>query len=86
MALIAGYPTEKLLVAIDHPHGLMLIDLSDWIRLGPGDRPLIRPLYLQVKDTGQRISIRRLPWRLRNTFIFRVAVKLRIAKTPWRLV
>lgn len=81
---VAGYEVDELSVTICHPFEDMLLPLSEWIARGPGSRPFLHPGQLIVEATGEKISVRRLPLRYRNTTFSRLLIVLRLLDDPWR--
>jgi len=74
--------TRREHVTIAHPHGEIEVSLSEWIRFGPGERPLARPIAAR-KSSGERLSMRAVPLRYRNTKLSRALIKAGLLENPW---
>ena len=75
--------TNKLSVAIDHPHGEIIVPMNTWIEQGPGERPLLAPSYLIYTETGEKLSLEYLPWKYRNSSLQRLLVRFGLMPNPW---
>lgn len=73
----------KIDVLIEHPHGDRRVPLEEWVRVGPGERRLLRPSGAVDRDTGQRLPVSVVPFRYRNTVLSRLFVRLRVLPPPW---
>jgi hypothetical protein len=74
---------EEIIVTIAHPHGDIEVSLGEWMRLGPGERPLVRPIAVR-KKTGEPLSISDIPLRYRNTALSRALIKAGLIENPWK--
>ena len=74
----------RLLVKLDHPHGTVEIPLEEWIRVGPGELPYLKPIAVRDVDTGRPLPMRVIPLRYRNTAFSRFLIRLGFLKEPWR--
>lgn len=52
-------------VVIDHPFGTLEMPLADWMRQGPGPRPLLRPVRCHTAD-GTPLPLSAIPLPYRN--------------------
>ena len=60
-----GIDPEDVLVTIAHPHGDLEVPLTEWIRRGPGPRPLLQLTSARRRSTGESIPLTDIddPWR-----------------------
>jgi len=77
-------PTDDILVIVDHPHGKLEIPLDQWIATGPGPRDRLRPIAAKSRKTGERLSLRVIPTRYRNTALTRTLIGLGLLSDPWK--
>jgi len=57
---------SDILVTVEHPFGTREIPLEQWIRQGPGLRPLVRPVAAKSATTGQSLPLTVIPLRYHN--------------------
>lgn len=81
---MAELDPEDILVTIAHPHGDVEVPLSEWIRIGPGPRPLVRPVAARRKSTGESVPLSAIPMQYRNTPFTRALIKARVLQDPWK--
>lgn len=75
---------EDILVTIAHPHGDVEVPLLEWIKTGPGPRPLVRPVAARRKSTGESIPLSAIPIQYRNTSFTRALIKIKAIQDPWK--
>jgi hypothetical protein len=75
---------EDILVTIAHPFGDVEVSLSEWIKTGPGPRPLVRPVAARRRSTGESIPLSAIPIKYRNTSFTRALIKARVLQDPWK--
>ncbi len=73
-------PFEVLLI---HPHGELWLPLKDWIHEGPGPRQLLHPVAARMADTHERLPLRIIPFRYRNTRLSRILISVGLLRNPW---
>ncbi len=71
-------------VLLSHPHGDRWILLSQWIRVGPGPRPLLRPSAARLAVSEESLPLRVIPLRYRNTAFSRFLVSVGFLRNPWK--
>ena len=79
-----GTNIEDVDVEIDHPHGIVRMPLTEWMKRGPGLRPLLMPARAYVAGNGPELPLRVVPLRYRNNFLSRLLIRLRLLSDPWR--
>ncbi|MFJ8039618.1 hypothetical protein ACIRBX_03770 [Kitasatospora sp. NPDC096147] len=52
---------SDVMVAIDHPFGECVVPLAEWLAIGPGPRPLVRPHRAWSRSTGRAVPLDLLP-------------------------
>ena len=70
-------------VFVAHPFGDAWISLDDWIRVGPGPRPLVAPTRARDRHSGAPLPMRVVPLRYRNNLVARALVRLGLVAKPW---
>jgi hypothetical protein len=56
----------NILVTVAHPFGAIEMSLDEWIRVGPGPRPLLTPISARSRMTGNPLPIDVVPIQYRN--------------------
>ena len=74
---------DEIKVLLRHPHGDIIVSLSEWIGVGPGNRPFISP-HKVIDKNGKELSKRVIPFKYRNNLLSRCMIKFRIIKNPWK--
>ncbi|KPL87058.1 hypothetical protein [Herpetosiphon geysericola] len=74
---------DQIMVIIEHPHGTIEAPLTEWMRIGPSSRPLLRPRAAYDQRTGASLPLSVIPLQYRNTFLSRLLVRLKVLPTPW---
>jgi hypothetical protein len=75
---------DDILVTLAHPHGDVEVPLAEWMRAGPGGRPLLQPVAARRASTGRPLPLRVIPLRYRNTGLARLLIRARLLPDPWR--
>ena len=76
-------PVTKLVVIVEHPHGMLEMPLEEWIENGPGDRNLLRPTAIR-RQSGERLPLTTIPLKYRNNVWSRLLISVGILADPWR--
>jgi hypothetical protein len=79
---MAEIDPEEIIVTVAHPHGDVEVSLGEWIRTGPGERPLVRPVAARTKS-GRRLSMSHIPLKYRNTRASRALIRAGFLEDPW---
>ena len=74
---------DDVLVVIGHPFGDLEVPLASWIAVGPGPRPLLRPVRARSRSTGQELPLSVVPLRFRNDEESRRAIAEGRIENPW---
>ena len=74
---------DDILVTLGHPHGDIEVPLAEWMRIGPGERPLVRPVAARRMSTGQPLPLRVIPLKYRNTGPARLLIRAGLLPDPW---
>ena len=74
---------ERILVHVRHPHGDQEIPLSEWMKAGPGERPLVRPSSARDASTGANLPMSVIPLPYRNNALSRFLIRLGFLRNPW---
>ena len=74
---------EDIIVVVGHPHQDIPVPLSEWIRVGPGPRPLVRPISAYSSSTGKPFPMSVVPIRFRNNVWSRILIKTGLFDDPW---
>lgn len=69
-------------VLLDHPHGSIWVPLEEWMRVGPGERPLLQPSAAR-RESGEALPLSVVPLRYRNTRWSRWLVATGWLERPW---
>jgi hypothetical protein len=80
---IMNHRQEDIEILILHPHGDLWVPLDEWIRNGPGPRPLLSPTAAREKDTQQSLPIEVIPMQYRNTEESRRLIEKGSLFDPW---
>lgn len=75
---------QDIIVTLAHPHGDVDTTLTQWMEIGPGPRPFVRPVAAREATTGASLPLTVVPLRYRNTALSRALIKMRVLKDPWR--
>lgn len=56
---------DDILVTVAHPWGDIEVAYPDWVRIGPGPRPLVQITSARRRSTGKPIPLAHIddPWR-----------------------
>ena len=76
--------TRDILLTVPHPFGDVETTLADWIRVGPGARPLLCPVGAKRASTGEPLPLRVVPLRYRNNGWSRLFIRLGVLADPWK--
>jgi len=74
---------DEIIVIISHPHGDVEVELSEWIKIGPGERPFLQPTSVKQKSTGKPMSLHIIPLKYRNNRLSRFLISLGLIENPW---
>jgi hypothetical protein len=74
---------EDILVAVGHPAGAAEIPLSEWIRIGPGTRPFVRPVRARCRRSGEELPLAVIPMAFRNDHTSRALIASGQIDAPW---
>jgi hypothetical protein len=74
---------EDILLVIPHNWGAAEMTLADWIKTGPGPRPLLQPTEARDRATGAKLRLSVIPLRYRNSKLSRWLVRLGLVPEPW---
>ncbi len=74
---------DEIKVLLQHPHGDIILSLSKWIEVGPGNRPLLSP-YKVFYENGNELSKNIIPFKYRNNFLSRFMIRLKLIENPWK--
>jgi len=75
--------TSQIIITLDHPYGIIEVELDEWIRVGPGQREFVQPISAHQKDSMKELPLRVIPLRYRNNIISRFLIRLGILSNPW---
>jgi hypothetical protein len=75
--------TDDLLVTIDHPFGRIEVPLTAWMAIGPGPRPLLHPIAVRSRSTGQQLPLTVIPLQYRNDEESRRLIADGTIESPW---
>jgi len=75
---------SDIMVVLEHPHGNVEVSLEEWISIGPGARPLVRPVEAKKKDSGESLPLSVIPLRYRNNRLSRALIALGVLNDPWK--
>lgn len=59
------------------------MSMREWMELGPGPRPGIRPVSARHAVTGKKLPLSVVPLRYRNTALSRLLILLGFLQDPW---
>ncbi|HEX6682758.1 MAG TPA: hypothetical protein VF062_08185 [Candidatus Limnocylindrales bacterium] len=57
---------DDILVVIAHPFGDLEVPLTEWMRIGPGPRPGVRPVSASSRTSGKPLPLSVIPAAYRN--------------------
>jgi len=75
---------EEIVVVVAHPQQDIPVPLREWMRVGPGSRPLVRPISAYSSSTGRPFPMSVVPIRFRNNVWSRILIKMRLIDDPWK--
>jgi hypothetical protein len=75
-------PDEVVLV-LAHPFGDVETTLAEWMRTGPGPRPLVRPVAARSRRTGEPLPLTVVPLPYRNDKEARARIAAGDIEWPW---
>jgi hypothetical protein len=70
-------------VTIQHPFGDLDVPLTEWIRLGPGPRPLLQIVAAHRLSTGQEVPLEEIPQEYHNSPQSRRRQRQGLLPMPW---
>ena len=74
---------QDLLLTVQHPFGDLEVSLAEWIARGPGPRPLVRPVAVRSRATGEPLPLTVIPLRYRNDEESRRLIAEGALESPW---
>jgi hypothetical protein len=74
---------EDVLVIVSHPFGDIEITLAQWMAVGPGPRPLVRPVAARSRVSDEPLPLTVIPLRYRNDEQSRTAIRQGLVTDPW---
>ena len=74
---------EDVLVTIDHPFGQLEVPLTEWMRRGPGPRPLLQVIRAHSRSTSEELPLEVVPLRYRNSQESRRLIAEGLLTSPW---
>lgn len=74
---------DDVVLTVAHPHGDVEVSLAEWMRTGPGGRPLARPVAARRRSTGEPMPLRSIPLKYRNTSAARLLIGAGLLENPW---
>ena len=74
---------DDLILTIEHPFGNLEVSLTDWITTGPGPRPLVRPISVRSRSTGEALPLTAIPLVYRNDQESRRLIAEGVLESPW---
>ena len=74
---------QDLILTVQHPFGDLEVSLADWIARGPGPRPLVRPVAVRSRSTGEPLPLTTIPLRYRNDEESRRLIAEGVLESPW---
>ena len=74
---------QDLVLTIQHPFGDLDVSLAEWIAKGPGPRPLVRPVAVRSRSTGESLPLTAIPLRYRNDEESRRLIAEGVLESPW---
>jgi hypothetical protein len=81
--LIEPSEYDDIIVTVAHPFGDVTPSLTDWIRVGPGPRPLVHIVAAHRKSTGEPVDLSEIPLEYHNSPESRRLQRLGQLPTPW---
>ncbi len=81
--MIVAEGKTNLFVILEHPHGKLEVPLENWCRNGPGPRVYLRPIEVRRRGNDERLPLRILPFRYRNTPLSRFLIRVGLMSDPW---
>lgn len=76
-------PIDDIQVVVGHPHSNLEVPLRTWMNLGPGPRPLVRPLAAIDAVSRRSLPLRVVPLRYRNSWLSRTLIRVGLLNDPW---
>src|SRR5262245_45825033 len=83
VGVMAHIEAKDVLVLVMHPHGDLWVPLADWMRIGPGPRPLLRPAAAKHAATGELLPLAVVPLQYRNNYLSRALIHVGVMTNPW---
>ena len=77
-------PLEDVLVVLDHPFGRLEVSLTEWMEVGPGPRPYVRPVAAKHRVTGGPLPLSVVPLAYRNDEESRALIAAGALEDPWK--
>lgn len=74
---------QDLVLTIQHPFGDLDVTLAEWIAKGPGPRPMVRPVAVRSRATGESLPLTAIPLRYRNDEESRRLIAEGVLESPW---
>jgi hypothetical protein len=74
---------DDVIVTVAHPFGDIETTLAEWIRRGPGLRPLLQIVAAKRESTGEPIAMDQIPLEYHNSRESRRLQRLGVRPTPW---
>ena len=75
------YP--DVLVTVGHPFGDIEVPLEEWIRVGPGPRPLVSIVAARRRSTGAAVPLSEIPQEYHNSPEARSLQRQGLLPCPW---
>jgi hypothetical protein len=80
----ADLSDSGILVLVAHPFGDSWVPLEEWMRIGPGPRPLVQPVAAKRASTGEAIALATaVPLAYRNDEESRRLIAAGALEDPW---
>jgi hypothetical protein len=78
-----GLDPDDVVVVLGHPHGDVEMTLAEWMKVGPGGRPLLRPIAARSRSTGDPKPLTIIPLPYRNNATSRALIAAGDLESPW---
>lgn len=76
--------SNEIVVTVQHPYGRVDMSLEKWIRIGPGDRELLRPVAVKSRLADRPLPLKVIPFRYRNNTLSRALIRIGFLTNPWK--
>ena len=73
-----------LLVQLSHNYGDICVELADWVKKGPGERPRLAPFGTVCKQCKTKKGTGLIPFIYRNGIIQRFLIIIHVINDPWK--